>query len=79
MDGQGLIFPPGQEIFLFSTESRPAGPTQPIQWVLGAVSPGIKRPEREADHPVSSSAEVKDVGAIPTLPQHFFMAWCLIN
>jgi hypothetical protein len=27
------------------------GPTQPpIQWVSGALSLGVKRPEREADH-----------------------------
>jgi hypothetical protein len=34
----------GQEIFLFSTVSRPAlGPTQPpIQWVTGALSPGVE-------------------------------------
>jgi len=31
---------------------RPAlGPTQvPIKWVLGALSPGIKRSEHEAEH-----------------------------
>jgi hypothetical protein len=39
-------------IFLFTTASRPAlGSTQPpIQCVLGALSPGTKRPEREADN-----------------------------
>jgi hypothetical protein len=33
---------------LFSMSSRPVlGPTQPlIQWVLGALSPGVKRPGR---------------------------------
>jgi hypothetical protein len=36
------------------------GPTQPpIQWVLGALFLGIKRPGREADHSLPSSAEVK--------------------
>jgi hypothetical protein len=35
-----------------STASTPAlGPTQsPIQWILGAISPRLKRPGREADH-----------------------------
>jgi hypothetical protein len=38
--------------FLFSTSSRPAlGSTEPpIQWVLGASSPGVNRPGPEADH-----------------------------
>jgi hypothetical protein len=36
-------------------------PTQPpIQWVPGALSLGVKRPEREADHSPPSSAEVKE-------------------
>jgi hypothetical protein len=41
--------------------SRPIlGPTQsPIQWVPGALSPGVKLPERKADHPPPTSAEVK--------------------
>jgi hypothetical protein len=37
------------------------GPTQPpIQWVVGAISMGVKRPGREADHSPPSSAEVKE-------------------
>jgi len=42
--------------------SKPAlGPTQPpIQWVQGALSLGVKRPWREADHSPSSNAEVKN-------------------
>jgi hypothetical protein len=45
-----------------STASRTAlGPTQPpIQWVPGAISLGVKRPGREADHSPPSSAEVKE-------------------
>jgi hypothetical protein len=36
-------------------------PTQPpIQWVPGALSPRAKRPGREADHSLPSSAEVKE-------------------
>jgi hypothetical protein len=48
--------------FLFTTASRTAlGPTQPpSQWVPGALSLGVKRPGREADHSPPSSAEVKD-------------------
>jgi len=49
-------------IFLFTTASRTAlGPTQPPkQRVLGALSVGVKRPGREADHSPPSSAEVKE-------------------
>jgi hypothetical protein len=37
------------------------GPTQPpIQWVLGSLLLGVKRPGREADHSLPSSAEVKE-------------------
>jgi hypothetical protein len=58
------------KIYLFSTSSRSAlGPTQPpIQWVPGAISPGVKRPGREADHSFTSGAEIKNDGAIPPLP-----------
>jgi hypothetical protein len=47
--------------FHFSKSSRPAlGFTQPpIQQVPGALSPGVKRLGREADHSLSTSAEVK--------------------
>jgi hypothetical protein len=63
----------GQEIFLFSTAPRPAlGPTQPpIQWVPGAFSPGVKWQGREADHSLSSSADVKNGGAVPPLPHKY--------
>jgi hypothetical protein len=39
---------------------RPAlGPTHPpIQWVLGALSLGVKRPGREVDHSPQTSVEV---------------------
>jgi hypothetical protein len=55
----------GLGIFLFTTASRLAlGPTKPpIQWVPEALSVGVKRPER---------------GAIPSLPQDAFMAWCSV-
>jgi hypothetical protein len=48
-------------IFLFNIMSRRVlGPTKPpIQWVPGALSLGVKRPEREGDHSPPSSAEVK--------------------
>jgi hypothetical protein len=55
----------------FSTSSRPVlGFTQPpIQWVAGALSSGINRPEREAVHSSSPSAKVKKCGFIHPLPR----------
>jgi hypothetical protein len=55
---------------LFSMASRPTlGPTHlPIQSVLEAISPGLKRLGREADNSPPSSAEVKNGGIIPPLP-----------
>jgi hypothetical protein len=60
----------GHDIFLFFITPRQVlEPTQPpIQWMLGAASPGVERQGREADHSPPSSAEVKNVkndGAIP--------------
>jgi hypothetical protein len=52
----------GLGISLFTTASRTAlGPTQPpIPWVPGALSLGVMRQGREADHSPPSSAEVKE-------------------
>jgi hypothetical protein len=60
--GSRVRFPAGAGKFLFTTASITAlGPIQPpIEWVPGALSLGIKRPGREADHSHSSSAEVKE-------------------
>jgi hypothetical protein len=59
LDGQGSI--PGRG------KTRPGlRPIQsPIQSVLAAFSPGVKRPGSEADHTSPSSAEVKNGVAIP--------------
>jgi hypothetical protein len=57
--GVGVRVPVGSRIF--STSSRPAlGPTQPpIQWILWALFPGVKRPGREAHYSSPTSAEFK--------------------
>jgi hypothetical protein len=57
--------------FLFTTSSRLAlGSTQPsIQWVPGVLSPGVKRPVREADHsPPTSAARSRKCGSMHPLP-----------
>jgi hypothetical protein len=68
-------------IFLFTTASRTAlGPTQaPIQWVPWALSLGVKRPEREADHSPPFSATVKNAWSYTSTSQYFFMARCLVK
>jgi hypothetical protein len=66
---------------LFSTSSRPVlGSIQPpIQWIREALSPEVKRPEREADHAPPASAEVKKMWIYTSTPTYAFMAWCLIS
>jgi hypothetical protein len=66
-------------ILFFATAFRPAlGPTQPpIQWVPGALSLGVKRPRREADHSSTSIAEVKNARTYTSTPPYVFMAWDL--
>jgi hypothetical protein len=70
LDDRGFESRQGLEIFIFTTVSRPVlGRTQPpIQWVLGALSLGVKLPGREADHSPSSSAEVKNERSYTSTP-----------
>jgi hypothetical protein len=49
------------QLFLTTVSRTALGPTQlPIQWVLGALSLGVERLGREADHSPLSSAEVTE-------------------
>jgi hypothetical protein len=68
-------------IFLFTTAFRTAlGPTQPpIHLVPGALSVGVKRPGREADHSPPSTAEVKTAWSYTATPQYALMTWCLVS
>jgi hypothetical protein len=68
-------------IYEEDTASRPAlGPTQPpTQWVQGAVSLGVKRLEREADHSPPSNAEVKNEWSYTSTLRHAYMAWCSVK
>jgi hypothetical protein len=51
----------GLGIFLFAASRTALGLTQPpIQWVLGALSLGVKPPGCEAHHSPPSNAEVKE-------------------
>jgi hypothetical protein len=81
LDDRGFESWLGLGIFLYTTASRPAlGPTQPpIQWIPGALSLGVKRPGREADHSSQSSAEVKNAWRYTSTPQYAIMAWCSVK
>jgi hypothetical protein len=67
--------------FVFWKSSRPAlGSTHPpIRWVPRALSPGIKRPGREADHLPPASDEVKEMWIYTSTPPYAFIAECLIR
>jgi hypothetical protein len=49
-----------------------------IEWVPGALSPGIKWPRRAGDHSPPTSAEVKHTWIDTSTPLYAFIAWCLI-
>jgi hypothetical protein len=55
-------------------------PTQPpIQWVPGDLSLGLKRPEREDDHPSPSGTAIKNEWSYTSTPEYVSMAWCLVK
>jgi hypothetical protein len=62
--------------FLSSMSSRPAlwSTQPPLQWVPGALSSGVKRQGREAEHSSSTTAEVKKMWIYTSTPPHAFMA-----
>jgi hypothetical protein len=70
-DRGGRSSSPGRvKNWLFSTSSRSAlGPTQPpIQRIPGAISPGVKRPGREAEHSLHVVSRSRKRGSIHPLP-----------
>jgi hypothetical protein len=67
MDGRDSI--PGRGKRLFSTPQLPDRLLGPIKRVPEVISLGVKRPGHEADHSPPSSAEVKNGGDMPPLPQ----------
>jgi len=51
----------------------------PVPWLLGASSPGIKRPEREADQSPSFIAGVSNVWSYTSTPPHAYMVCVCVN
>jgi hypothetical protein len=76
LDDRGVGVRVPVESRIFFTSSRPAlGSTQPpIQWVPGALSPGVKRQWREGDHSLPTSSEVKKMWIYTPTPPYAFMA-----
>jgi hypothetical protein len=63
-------------------EFRPSlGLTQlPVEWVSGVVPMGIKQQKCKTDHPFTSSDEIKNDGAIPSLHiLHSVVLKCIIK
>jgi hypothetical protein len=60
----------GLRIFFTTVSTLALGPTKPpIQWMPGALSLGVKRPGREADHSPPTIAKVKNMWSYTsTLP-----------
>jgi hypothetical protein len=62
-------FPAVQDFSLLPASRPTPGTTQPpIQWLAEALSPGVKQPEREADHLPPTSAEVKNTWIYTSTP-----------
>jgi hypothetical protein len=81
LDGRSSIPVRGRRFFTTpQLKDLALGPTQPrIHWVPRALSPVVKRPGREADHSVASSAEVKNIRAIPPLLHTFSWRGAQLN
>jgi hypothetical protein len=63
------------DFFLFATASRPTlGLTQPIQWAPGALTSGVKRPGRQANHLPPSIAKVNNAWNYIPFAKYVFRA-----
>jgi hypothetical protein len=78
--GVGVRVRMGSRIFFFLRCTGWLGPTQPpIQWVMGTLSPEVKRQGREADHSPPSNAEVKKMWIYTSTTPYVFMALGLLS
>jgi hypothetical protein len=72
--GVGVRVPVVQEFSLLHVVQTGSGSSPNLLSSTGALSPGIKRPGREADHSPPASAEVKKLWNYTTTTPYAFMA-----
>jgi hypothetical protein len=72
--GVGVGVPVLSRIFSISSRLALVSTQPPIHWVLGAISPGIKRPGREADRSPPTSAKAKKMLIYTSIPPYDLMA-----
>jgi hypothetical protein len=67
---ENIFLPAGATDFsvLQRVYTGPASSQPSIQWVLGALSPAVKRPGRETGHSYTTSAKIKNGRGVPLLP-----------
>jgi hypothetical protein len=66
-------------MFFLATASRPllCSIQSPTKWIPRALSLGVKRPECQANHYLSSIVEVKNAWKYISASPYVFMAWYL--
>jgi hypothetical protein len=73
--GVRILVPVGSRILFSMSSGLALGPSQPpIQWVPGALSPGVKWWGCEADNSPPASAKVKKMWIYTSTPPYAFMA-----
>jgi hypothetical protein len=79
--GSRVRFPAGAGNFSLHYCVQNGSGAHPTSYPMGtgALSLGVKRLGREADHSPPSSAEVKNAWSYTSTPQYVFMAWCLVK
>jgi hypothetical protein len=76
LDDRGV----GVGVPIGSSSSRALEPTQPpIQWVLGILSPAVRRPGRDAHHSPPTSAEVKKTWSYTSTPPPIRLHGVVLN
>jgi hypothetical protein len=78
--GSGVRFPAGAGNSSLRHRVQNGSGAHPASYPMGtgALSLGIKRPGRAADHSPPFSDEVKNAWSYTSFPQYAFMAWCSV-